>query len=223
MIRLEHVSKIYGTAGTEVRALDGLSLDIARGEFVGVCGPSGCGKSTLLSLVGGLTKATSGSIHVADEELSTKSVSELATFRAQHVGFVFQMFHLLPYLDVLGNICVAAAPDTPASDARTRAESLLHQFGLEHRLWHRPGELSAGERQRVAMARALINEPALLLADEPTGNLDPKSADTLLDLLKDFQSGGGTILLVTHDSRAADRADRVIQLEHGRVAEPARS
>jgi len=144
------------------------------------------------------------------------SSAERAQFRTDNVGFVFQLFHLLPYLSVIDNVLVAASPGT-RGQARERAEELLGRFQLNDRLTHRPGQLSVGQRQRVAMARALLNRPQLLLADEPTGNLDPDTAAGLLDLLSEFQREGGTILLVTHDDRAAARAQRVLQMDRGRI------
>jgi putative ABC transport system ATP-binding protein len=215
MINLTNVSKVYLTGQREVRALDDLSLQINQGEFVAVRGPSGCGKSTLLALAGGLALPTSGRVTVADQLVSSMSASDRAEFRLRSIGFVFQMFHLLPYLSVVDNVLVAA-PEA-RSDLKQKAEELLTQFGLADRLKHRPGQLSTGERQRVAMARAMLNEPALLLADEPTGNLDPENAHSLLDLLGEFHSAGGTILLVTHDDRAASRAERTILLRQGKL------
>ena len=216
MIRLENVSKIYQAAGGEVRALDDVSLQIVAGEFVAVRGPSGCGKSTLLTLVGGLGRPTSGQIIVAGEDLAEMTAAQQAEFRAKSIGFVFQMFHLLPYLNVLDNVVVGAAgEDRAASDSAAR--ELLDRFGLNDRLRHLPPQLSAGERQRVAMARAMLNRPQLILADEPTGNLDPESAAIVLDLLADFQQQGGTILLVTHEEQAAARAGRTILLRQGQL------
>jgi len=221
MISFENVSKIYQTAKGEVRALDDVTFSIDAGEFVAVCGPSGCGKSTLLSLTGGLALPTSGNVTVFDAAVSGMNSAERAEFRAENVGYVFQMFHLLPYLTVLDNVLVAAH-DQGSELSRGEAESLLEQFDLADRLTHRPAELSAGERQRVAMARALLNRPKLLLADEPTGNLDPKNAAGVLDLLNRFHEEGGTVILVTHDEKAAQRATRIIELEKGRTKpEPA--
>ena len=217
MIQLEGVSKVYQSAHREVRALDDLTLAIETGEFVAVRGPSGCGKSTLLSLVGGLALPTHGTIHVSGFNVSSMSAGERARFRAENVGFVFQMFHLLPYLSVVDNVLLAA--NSNYDGAREEVESLLDKFGLDQRRLHRPSQLSAGERQRVAMARAFLNRPKLLLADEPTGNLDPKNAAAVLDLLNDFHKDGGTVLLVTHDDKAAARAGRTIALDSGRLAE----
>ncbi|MCO6459672.1 MAG: ABC transporter ATP-binding protein [Pirellulaceae bacterium] len=221
MIRLAGVSKVFRSARGEVRALDDVTLDVPTGQFVAVRGPSGCGKSTLLSLIGGLALPTSGEVEVAGQRISTLGPSQRAEFRATKLGFVFQMFHLLPYLNVLDNV-LAGAMSGQARDCEPRARELLGRFGLEPRLTHRPGQLSAGERQRVAMARALLNRPPLLLADEPTGNLDPDSAEALLDLLGEFHRDGGTILLVTHDDRAAARAERTVALAAGRL-QPAES
>lgn len=216
MIQLADVSKVYPTRQGDVRALDQLSLSIASGEFVAICGPSGCGKSTLLSLVGGLALPTSGSVVVGQEEISRASSAARAEFRATHIGFVFQMFHLLPFLNVLDNVLVAA-PRPGQPEAREYGEQLLGRFGLLPRRYHRPAQLSAGEKQRVAMARAMLNRPSVLLADEPTGNLDPANADLVLDALAQFHGEGGTILLVTHEQPAAARAQRTILLEAGRV------
>lgn len=214
MISFGRVRKTYPATTGPVHALDGVTFDVEQGEFVAVCGPSGCGKSTLLLLAGGLAAASEGRVVVAEQDLAKLSTAELARFRAQRVGFVFQMFHLLPYLNVVENVLVAA---DGRPDARDRANELLQRFQLGHRLAHRPDQLSVGERQRVAIARALLNQPPLLLADEPTGNLDPANAAAVLDLLSDFHRTGGTVLLVTHDESAAARAQRTIVLDAGRI------
>jgi len=210
LIQLERATKIFPRPTGDVTALSEVTFEVARGEFVAVCGPSGCGKSTLLTLVGGLGQPTSGRVIVDSQDLAALSASARARFRARQVGFVFQMFHLLPYLTVLENVAAAALD----RDTATPRE-LLERFHLGDRLTHRPAELSAGQRQRVAMARALVNRPALLLADEPTGNLDPQSAADVLDLLSEFHRAGGTVLLVTHEEQAARRASRVLRLEAG--------
>jgi putative ABC transport system ATP-binding protein len=217
MIQLEGVSKTYQTADGPVRALSGVSLNVAKGEFVVVRGPSGCGKSTLLTIVGGLGTPTSGRVRVAGENVLAMSSSVRARFRAERVGFVFQMFHLLPYLTVLENV-VAAAPSGRQAHARRRAEELLKSFHLGERLRHRPPQLSTGECQRVAIARAMINQPDLILADEPTGNLDPENSAGVLDLLAAFGHEGGTVLLVTHQETAAGYAQRTILLRNGSIA-----
>jgi putative ABC transport system ATP-binding protein len=216
MIQLEHVSKVFATMRGEVRAVDDVTLEVAAGSFVALCGPSGCGKSTLLSLVGGLSLPTSGRVIVDGQEISRLASAERAQFRARTIGFVFQLFHLLPYLTVLDNVLLAAPPATRRA-AREEAEQWLEQFGLADRRWHRPGELSVGQRQRVATARALVNRPKLLLADEPTGNLDPQTAGALLETLAAFHSRGGTVLLVTHDAQAAAHAERRVTLAEGRL------
>ena len=220
MIELNNVTKRYRTQRQEVLALTDLSLQVDRGSYVAVRGRSGSGKSTLLSLIGGLALPTEGTIQVDGQNIAALSPAERAAYRASKVGFVFQMFHLLPYLNVLDNVLLAAA-DERRQACRQRATELLEEFGLQPRLTHRPAELSAGERQRVAMARALLNQPPLLLADEPTGNLDSENASALLDLLDRFQQAGGTVLLATHDPQAAERAGRQVVLERGKVIEDA--
>ena len=216
MIHLEDVTKTYRTRDGPVHALSGVSLDVGKGEFVAVQGPSGCGKSTLLLICGGLAMPTAGRVVVAGEDLPAAAAARRAEFRARQVGFVFQMFHLLPYLTVLENVAAAGLPGREAA-ARSRAAELLEAFALAHRRNHRPAQLSAGERQRVAVARALVNRPALLLADEPTGNLDSGSAADVLDLLARFHGDGGTVLLVTHQQSAAAYAQRTIRLRDGSI------
>ena len=219
MIRLEDVSKIYRTPGGTVHAVNGVTLSISPGEFVAVRGPSGCGKSTLLSLVGSLARPTSGRVVVAGEDVGAMSPAARAAFRAARIGFVFQTFHLLPYLRVEDNVALAATPGEAAS-AGDRARDLLARFHLNHRLRHHPAELSTGECQRVAIARALMNRPPLLLADEPTGNLDAESAAAVLDLIGSYHQDGGTVVLVTHQDWVSERAGRVVELRDGRVVAP---
>ncbi len=216
MIHLEEVDKTYRASGAAVRALAGVSLEIPVGEFAVVRGPSGSGKTTLLSLVGGLATPTGGRVRVADEDLGAMSSGLRAAFRARRIGFVFQTFHLVPYLSVWDNVALAAIPDEHAS-AKDRARELLARFRLEHRLAHRPGELSTGECQRVAIARALLNRPSLLLADEPTGNLDSENAASIVELIAAYHREGGTVVLVTHEEWIARYAGRVILLRDGRV------
>lgn len=217
MIQLDSVSKIYKTSNGSVRALDDVTLTVERGQYAAVSGPSGCGKSTLLTIVGTLGTPSSGKVTVAGSDVGAMSPSARAHFRASQIGFVFQTFHLLPYLTVVENVMAAVAGDQ-AAGARQRAGEILEKFQMGHRLGHRPGQLSTGECQRVAIARAMINRPKLILADEPTGNLDPANAKEVLDLLGMFHQDGGTILLVTHEEEAARRAERTILLEGGRVA-----
>jgi len=216
MIRLEQVSKVYSGPDGPVHALSEVNLEMEPGEFVVVRGPSGCGKSTLLTIVGGLGNPTSGRVRVAGEDLGDMSPAARARFRARHIGFVFQMFHLLPYLTVLENVLVAATPST-VPQARSRALELLDRFQMLDRQAHRPAELSTGECQRVAIARAMINRPSLILADEPTGNLDPDNAEIVLQLLAGFHREGGTVLLVTHQHVAAHYAQRTVLLRAGRI------
>ena len=216
MIQFDSVSKVFRTGKKRVAALRDICLAIPTGTFAAVRGHSGCGKSTLLSLAGGLALPTEGDVTVAGETVSAMSGAQRAAFRQQSIGYVFQIFHLLPYLDILSNVLVASMPERRTQNTK-RARQLLKQFGLADRLDHRPGQLSIGERQRVAMARALLNEPQVLLADEPTGNLDPRNADVLLDTLDEFHRDGGTVLLVTHDDRASARASMQIELESGQL------
>lgn len=219
MIVFENVSKVYDTAKGPVRALDDVTFDVGSGEFVAVQGASGSGKSTLLMIAGGLSTPTSGKATVAGVDVARSASADLTQFRSEKVGFVFQMFHLLPYLTVFENVAAAARPGHHA-EARGRAGELLDRFHLGHRLHHRPAELSAGERQRVAIARALVNRPQLLLADEPTGNLDPHSAAAVLDLLTGFHAEGGTVLMVTHQAESAGYAQRTLSLADGALVVP---
>lgn len=219
ILDLQKVSKTYRGRTGEVRAVDGVSLSLNAGEFVAVRGPSGCGKSTLLLLSGGLLAPDSGDVTVAGEEPYLMSTDARSRFRAANVGFVFQQFHLVPYLSVLENVLAPSiANKTAAADETlTRARSLVVHFGLEDRIDHVPGELSSGERQRTALARALLNQPKLLLADEPTGNLDEENAELVLTHLGEFAASGGAVLLVTHDASAAARASRTVFLDSGKV------
>ena len=217
MIRLQDVGKVYRTTDGPVYALQEVTLDVTAGEFVTVRGPSGSGKSTLLTMIGGLNTPTSGKVIVAGEDLQAISGRERAKFRSRNIGFVFQMFHLVPYLTVLENVLVPL-PHGNRFDGRQRALELLKKVQMSDRLQHRPEQLSTGERQRVAIARAWINEPQILLADEPTGNLDPGNASAVLDLLAEFHGVGGTVLLVTHDELAARHAGRTVFLRNGRIA-----
>jgi len=215
VIRLTDVSKIYLKDGREIRALDDFSLHVEKGEFVVVRGPSGSGKTTLLLTVGGMIGPSSGTVAVDGRDVYAMSARERASWRAQTVGFVFQMFHLVPYLNVLENVLVPQVAGAKAS--RRDALDLLERFGVSHRLRHDPGELSTGERQRVAVARALLNRPGLVLADEPTGNLDPDSAATIMDYLADYHREGGTILLVTHEAVASGYGQRTVEIGGGDV------
>lgn len=206
------------------RALDGVTLEIARGEFVAICGPSGSGKSTLLNLIGALDKPDSGELWVAGEDLA-HSHGDLAGFRARKVGFIFQLHNLIPSLTAIENVLIPTLElNHSRREAKARARELLERVALADKAHRRPPELSGGERQRVAVARALINNPELILADEPTGSLDSKNEKQVLDLLRELQAERGvTLILVTHDPRVARNADRVIELLDGRVIAPVAS
>ena len=216
MLRIENAARTW-RGPQDVRALAGVSLEVRPGEFVAVHGPSGCGKTTLLLVAGGLLAPDSGRVRVGGEDLYTLPPERRARVRASRVGFVFQQFHLLPYLSVLENV-LAPTLALPSEGAEGRARELLERLGLGARARHRPNELSAGEQQRTALARALLNRPGLLLADEPTGNLDEAAASDVLDRLEEFARGGGAVLLVTHNPRAVARAGRALRMEAGTFA-----
>ncbi|MGW7454759.1 ABC transporter ATP-binding protein [Streptomyces sp. NPDC054787] len=216
VVRLDGVCKEYGDA----RALDGLSLEIRAGDAVAVMGPSGCGKSTLLNMVAGLDRPTSGSVEVRGQDLGKLGETGLALFRRRNIGIIFQFFNLIDDLPALDNVALAAQlTGTSARQARRRALELLDELGVADRRNSYPATLSGGERQRVAVARALMNRPALLLADEPTGALDSRSGEQVMDLLIDLNQIGQTLLIVTHDPQLATRcASRLVEVADGRVA-----
>jgi len=217
LISLDHVSKTYRGSDQPVVAVDDVSVTVAAGEFVAVVGPSGCGKTTLLLVAGGLLGPDSGKVQIDLQDPYTLSADQRARFRAERIGFVFQQFHLVPYLTVLDNV-LAPALVTGERDAAARALSLIDRFGLTDRRDHRPGQLSTGERQRVALARALLNDPQVILADEPTGNLDGENSEDVLQALQTFANDGGAVLLVTHDPDAVAFAGRTVTLDNGQVA-----
>jgi putative ABC transport system ATP-binding protein len=222
MIELSNIHKTYRRGGNAVRALDGIDLKVARGEFVAVMGASGSGKSTLLNVLGVLDRPDAGSYHLDGEEVSGFDDDAASTVRNQRIGFVFQSFHLLPRLTVLENVLLPRRyAAQPPADAFDRASQLLERMGLGARMHHLPGELSGGQLQRAAIARALLLRPALLLADEPTGNLDTRSAQEVLALLGELHAQGQTMVLVTHDPDIAAQAQRTIHMRDGRLAEPA--
>ncbi len=217
LIELEGVAKVYRKGRQEVRALDGLDLTVAERGMVAIVGPSGSGKSTLLHLIGAMDRPTAGEVVVARQRLNALSEAELTRFRRQRVGFVFQGFNLIPNLTALENVMLPMEFNGIGSaERRQRATRLLEMMGLGARLAHRPGELSGGEQQRVAIARALANDPPLILADEPTGNLDSKTGEMIYALLKDI-SRGRTVIVVTHAETLARMSDRVLHLEDGRL------
>ncbi len=215
MIELKNISKIYRSKKGEVRALDNVSLNIKEGEFLVVRGASGSGKTTLLLTLGAMLKPDKGTLIIDGEVINGMTESERNHFRASKVGFVFQMFHLLPYLNVIENVKIASLK----KDADAEAEKLLTEFGLGDRLTHKPYALSAGEKQRTAVARALINNPKLLLADEPTGNLDPDNAQEIMKSFSAFHKKGGTVVVVTHGTEADKFSDRIIHLKDGKIVD----
>lgn len=219
ILRLEHVTKTYAGSSSLVHAVRDVSLDVDAGDFVVLQGPSGCGKTTALLMAGGLLKPDSGQVSVTDQDPYELTSNARAAFRARTIGFVFQQFHLVPYLSVLENVLAPCIAADVKSGFRERADVLIERFGLAHREQHLPGELSSGERQRTALARALLNEPQLLLADEPTGNLDQENAEAVLGHMNEFAESGGAVLLVTHDERAIPFAHRVIHLRDGEILE----
>jgi putative ABC transport system ATP-binding protein len=226
MIRVENATKLYGRAnanGTAVHALNGVSLRIDHGEFVAIMGPSGCGKSTLLHVLGGLDVLSSGEIYLDDEPVHQLDDAGLTRLRREKIGFVFQFFNLLSNMTVADNVELPALlAGASARQARNRREELLAELGLTDKATAAPARLSGGEQQRVALARALANEPSLLLADEPTGNLDSSNTRDVLRLLRRTHDSGQAILMVTHDARVASLADRVINLFDGMVADDAK-
>ncbi|HEX5030226.1 MAG TPA: ABC transporter ATP-binding protein [Candidatus Eisenbacteria bacterium] len=203
---------------TEVNALDGVSLRILAGEYVAIMGPSGSGKSTLMNIVGCLDTPTSGSYKLRGTEIRERDDDELARIRNQEIGFVFQTFNLLPRADALHNVELPLIySGAPATERRERAKAMLAMVGLGDRTHHRPNELSGGQRQRVAIARALVNNPSLLLADEPTGNLDSRTGLEILGLMDEIHAKGNTVILVTHEEDVAARAHRIIRLRDGKI------
>ena len=216
MIRCDEVTKIFRKNGSEVTSLDRFTADIGAGEFVAVRGPSGSGKTTLLLTLGGMQRPSAGLVLFSGRDLYGLSPADRARLRSAEIGFVFQMFYLVPYLDLMGNVLLAS-PGKPGPAVRQRAGELLDKLGLAERVSHRPGELSTGERQRLAVARALLNRPKLILADEPTGNLDPENAAEVVRHLAEFHQAGGTVVLVTHGTAADTYADRFLRLKQGRL------
>jgi putative ABC transport system ATP-binding protein len=215
VIRAEGLTKSYHRGSEVVHAVQDVSFEILRGEFVAITGPSGSGKTTLLQMIGGMDRPTSGRLEVAGQEVSQMSDGDLTNLRRHKIGFVFQHFGLLPTLSVEENVLIPAL--LSRRDSKNRAQSLLEKVGLAHRRRHRPHQLSGGEMQRVAIARALINQPQVLLADEPTGNLDTATSKTILSLMTDLHADGLTVVVVTHSDLLAEAAERQIRLQDGRV------
>lgn len=214
LLTLDSVSKTFKTSRMEVKALHDVSLCVMPGEFIAVMGPSGCGKSTLLLTCGTLLSPDAGTVMFQDANPYFLSPDQRAAFRAAHIGFLFQQFHLIPYLNARANVLTAVTKMT-ATEARRRADELLEQFGLSARARHFPSELSVGERQRVGLARAILNAPPLLLADEPTGNLDAAAGSLVMDALADYARHGGAVLMVTHDPVGMTLATRTLKMNQG--------
>ncbi|PPJ16507.1 ABC transporter ATP-binding protein [Nocardia cyriacigeorgica] len=224
VLELSNVNKEYLVGDQVVRALDGISLDIAAGEFTSIIGPSGSGKSTLLHLLGALDSPDSGSIRFQGEEIGSLDEERQSEFRRHRVGFVFQFFNLLPTLSAWENVAIPKLLDgTGLRKAKPRALELLERIGLAERAEHRPAELSGGQMQRVAVARSLIMDPPLILADEPTGNLDSKTGASILELLGEVAGSGNSVVMVTHDMGAVRYCDRVITLRDGKIGSDERA
>ena len=223
MIRLEALSRVYPVGDTEVRALDHIDLDITPGEYISLMGPSGSGKSTLLNVLGLLDRPTEGIYRLEDRDTQGLDELERARLRRERIGFVFQSFHLLSRLTAFDNVALPLVlAGMPPAERRERTEQALAAVGLTDRVHHRPNQLSGGQRQRVAIARATVMRPALLLADEPTGNLDSHSGAEVIELLESLNTSGITLIVVTHDSDIGARARRRIQLHDGCIAEDRR-
>ena len=219
MIELRGLEKTYHTGGVDTPVLHGIDLTIEEGEFVALMGPSGTGKSTLMNILGCLDRATGGTYTLAGQDLTALDDNQLSAIRNRRLGFVFQLFHLLPRVSVLQNVLLPFLYTDPyPSDAKERAVNLLKTVGLEDRMHFKPNALSGGQQQRVAIARALVNEPALLMADEPTGNLDSVASKEIMDIFDRIHAQGRTIIMVTHEVDIAAHASRVITLKDGRVA-----
>ncbi len=221
MLKVDSVTKQFRARnGEPVVALQDVEIDVRRGEFVMVVGPSGSGKSTLLFTVGGMQRPDAGNVLFGDTNLYRLSATQRSRLRRTSMGFVFQTFNLIPYLSCLENVALPAVLEgEPRSSSRKRAKGLLERLNLGHRLEHRPSELSVGERQRVALCRSLVNKPEMILADEPTGNLDGHLTEEVIQILSELNSGGQTIIMVTHDLTLAERGTRVIGLHEGSVVD----
>ncbi|MFN3901236.1 MAG: ABC transporter ATP-binding protein [Alishewanella aestuarii] len=220
MIQASALSKVFGSGDTQVQALRDVSLQIAENEFVAIMGSSGSGKSTLMNILGCLDTPSGGSYQLAGADVSQLDDAALSAMRNQHIGFIFQSFHLLPRLSAAENVALPLRyTATPAEQALQRAETLLQQVGLGHRMHHKPAEMSGGQRQRVAIARALINNPKVIFADEPTGNLDSKTSVEIMQLLTELHRQGNTVVMVTHEDDIAAYAQRVIRMRDGQILE----
>ncbi|MED4954571.1 ABC transporter ATP-binding protein [Paenibacillus sp. FSL R5-0527] len=218
ILKIEHLSKVYGTGESAVRALDDVSFSVEKGEFVAIIGPSGSGKSTLLHMLGGVDRPTGGKVYVQDTDMYALNETQLAIFRRRQIGMIYQFFNLIPVLTVEENITLPLLLDQQKVDQKQLA-GLVNTLNLQHRLNHLPNQLSGGQQQRVSIGRALIGNPAIMLADEPTGNLDSKNSSEIIDLLKMLnKTYHQTLIVITHDERIALQADRIISIEDGRIA-----
>lgn len=218
ILKIDHLSKIYGTGESAVKALDDVSFSVRKGEFVAIIGPSGSGKSTLLHMLGGVDRPTSGKVLVEDTDMYSLDETQLAIFRRRQIGLIYQFFNLIPVLTVEENITLPLLLDNQKVDQK-QLDGLVKTLNLQHRLNHLPNQLSGGQQQRVSIGRALISNPAIMLADEPTGNLDSKNSSEIIDLLQMLnKTYHQTLIVITHDERIALQADRVISIEDGRIA-----
>ena len=218
MIELHDISRVYRTSDVETTALNGVTLEIERGEFIAVMGPSGCGKSTLLNILGMLDSPNDGTFRFLGEDVTKRSERELASIRKQNIGFIFQSFNLIDELSVAENVELPLLyQKIPAGERAERVREVLERVNIAHRAGHRPQQLSGGQQQRVAVARAVITNPKLILADEPTGNLDTTNGEEVLDLLGQLNADGTTIVMVTHDQSHADHSGRTVHMLDGRV------
>ncbi|RVU37439.1 ABC transporter ATP-binding protein [Rheinheimera riviphila] len=220
MIEARQLRKVFGQGENEVIALHDINLSIAENEFVAIMGTSGSGKSTLMNLLGCLDRPSEGSYQLNGKLISEMNDEELSAIRNQHIGFIFQSFHLLPRLTAAENVALPLRyTEIPTEQGLVRAQALLEQVGLGHRMQHKPHEMSGGQRQRVAIARALVNKPKVIFADEPTGNLDSKTSDEIMQILTDLHQQGNTIVMVTHEDEIAAYARRVIRMRDGKIIE----
>ncbi|HBN56315.1 MAG TPA: peptide ABC transporter ATP-binding protein [Lachnospiraceae bacterium] len=218
LLRAEHISKVYGAGAGQVKALDDVSFQISQGEFVAIIGSSGSGKSTLLHIMGGVDRPTSGHVFLRDADIYQRDEEQLAVFRRREVGLIYQFYNLIPVLDVEENMTLPVLMDGREVN-KERLEELLDILGLKKRRHHLPNQLSGGQQQRVSIGRALMNAPALVLADEPTGNLDSRNSQEIMELLKlSNQKYGQTLMVITHDESIAMQADRILAIEDGRIA-----
>ena len=218
ILRIQNLTKIYGSGDTEVRALNNVSFSVQKGEFVAIVGPSGSGKSTLLHILGGVDRPTDGKVFIEGNDIYALNENSLAVFRRRQIGLIYQFYNLIPVLNVEENITLPLLLDSRKVD-RAYLQKLIDTLGIAERLTHLPNQLSGGQQQRVSIGRALVNNPAIVLADEPTGNLDSKNSAEIVELLKYFnRENRQTLIIITHDERIALQADRIIAIEDGRIA-----